>query len=292
LKAPLTFRRRSGIVARVNSRPVQPVPSPAELRQLWHPLHAVLARCPRLREDHLRYLRKWNLIGPAVRTGGETFVSFTDLTVIRQVHAELERGAPFRAVLRSLQASREGQLRLDFWLDAEPAKIIHLARPPAPHPGRPQVDPAAAEEFFRAASALDDGDPRKQAAASRAYRRALEVDPRLVPAIINLANLHYSQEHLPEAEALYERAIGIDSSVFEAHFNMGNVYHDLGRLEEARAAYEAALRLNPDYAEAHFYLAVTLEKLGRSQQSRGHWRRYKELAPDGEWVQLASEFGE
>jgi tetratricopeptide (TPR) repeat protein len=73
---------------------------------------------------------------------------------------------------------------------------------------------------------------------------------------------------------------------------MGNVYHDLGRLEEARAAYEAALRLNPDYAEAHFYLAVTLEKLGRSQQARGHWRRYKELAPDGEWVQLASEFGE
>lgn len=288
----MTFSRGSGIVARVSSRPAQPVPSPAELRQQWHPLQAVLSRCPRVREDHLRYLRKWNLIGPALRAGGETYVSFTDLTVIRQVHAELERGALFRAVVRSLQASREGQLRFQFWLDAEPAKIIHLARPPAPHPAHPQVDPALAEEYFRSASALDDGDPRKQGAASRAYRRALEVDPCLVPAIINLANLHYSQEHLPEAEALYERAIGIDPTVFEAHFNMGNVYHDLGRLEEARAAYEAALRLNPDYAEAHFYLAVTLEKLGRSQQARGHWRRYKELAPDGEWVQLASEFGD
>jgi tetratricopeptide (TPR) repeat protein len=268
------------------------LPSPAALRQQWYTVQAILAMYPRLREDHLHYLQKWNLICPALRTDAETYFSFTDLTVIRQVHAELERGASFRAVLRSLQASREGQLSLDFWLDAQPAKIIHLARPAGPQAGRPQVDPAVAEEFFRTASALDDGDPRKQAAASRAYRRALEVDPCLVPAIINLANLHYSQEHLPEAEALYERAIGIDPAVFESHFNMGNVYHDLGRLEEARAAYEAALRLNPDYAEAHFYLAVTLEKLGRSQSARGHWRRYKELAPNGEWVQLASEFGD
>jgi tetratricopeptide (TPR) repeat protein len=268
------------------------VPSPSALRQQWHAVQAILAMYPLLREDHLHYLQKWNLICPALRTDAETYFSFTDLTVIRQVHAELERGASFRAVLRSLQASRQGQLSFEFWLDAEPAKIIHLARPPAPHPARPQVDPAVAEEFFRSASALDDGDPRKQAAASRAYRRALEVDPYLVPAIINLANLHYSQEHLPEAEALYERAIGIDPTVYEAHFNMGNVYHDLGRLEEARAAYEAALRLNPDYAEAHFYLAVTLEKLGRSEQARGHWKRYTQLAPNGEWVQLASEFGE
>jgi tetratricopeptide (TPR) repeat protein len=268
------------------------VPSPATLRQQWYALQAILAMYPRLREDHLRYLQKWNLICPALRTDAETYFSFTDLTVIRQVHAELERGAPFRAVLRSLQASRQGQLSFDFWLEAEPAKIIHLTHPPSPHPHQPRVETAVAEEYFRSAAALDDGDPRKQAAASRAYRRALEADPCLVPALINLANLHYSQEHLPEAEALYERAIGIDPSVFEAHFNMGNVYHDRGRLEEARAAYEAALRLNADYAEAHFYLAVTLEKLGRSQQARAHWRRYKELAPNGEWVQLAGEFGD
>lgn len=95
-----------------------------------------------------------------------------------------------------------------------------------------------------------------------------------------------------KSEALYERAIDLEPDLFEAHFNLGNVFHDLGRLEEARAAYEAALRLNADYADAHFYLAVTLEKLGRSQQARVHWQRYRDLAPDGEWVQLAREFSE
>jgi tetratricopeptide (TPR) repeat protein len=268
------------------------VPSPAALRQQWYAVHDILTMYPLLREDHLHYLQKWNLIRPALRTDAETYFAFADLTVIRQAHAELERGAPFRAVLRSLQSAREGQLSLDFWLEAEPAKVIRLTRAPARADARPGIDTAAAEEYFRSASALDDGDPRKQAAASRSYRRALEVDPYLVPAIINLANIHYAQEHLPEAEALYERAIGLEPDLFEAHFNQGNVYHDLGRLEEARAAYEAALRLNDTYAEAHFYLAVTLEKLGRSHQARVHWRRYRDLAPDGEWVQLANEFGE
>jgi tetratricopeptide (TPR) repeat protein len=268
------------------------VPSPAELRQHWYAVHDILVMYPRLREDHLHCLQKWNLIRPALRTSGETYFSFPDLSVIRQAHAELERGAPFRAVLRSLQASREGQLSLDFWLEAEPAKVIRLVRS-EPGGAAPQpIDTSAAEEFFRSASALDDGDPRNQEAASRSYRRALEIDPALVPALINLANIHYAQEHLPEAEALYERAIALDPGLFEAHFNLGNVFHDLGRLEEARAAYDAALGLNPTYAEAHFYLAVTLEKLGRSQQARQHWRRYRELAPDGEWVQLARDFDE
>lgn len=268
------------------------IPSPATLRQQWYAVRDILAMYPGLREDHLHCLQKWNLIRPALRTNGETYFSFPDLTVVRQAHAELERGASFRAVLRSLQASREGQLSLDFWLEAEPAKVIRLTRPPAPDEGRPGIDTAAAEDSFKVASALDDGDPRKQLAASRAYRRALEIDPYLVPALINLANIHYALDHLPEAEALYERAIALESNVFEAHFNLANVYHDLRRLEEARSAYEAALQLNADYADAHFYLAVTLEKLGRSQQARAHWRRYRDLAPDGEWVQLASEFGE
>jgi tetratricopeptide (TPR) repeat protein len=265
--------------------------------QQWYSLRDVLAMYPGLREDHLRYLQKWNLVRPALRTQAETYFAFPDLVVIRQAHAELARGTPFRAVLRTLQASREGQMSLDFSLEAEPAKVIGLRRtPPAPaEPAAPssrRVDTAAAEDYFRDGSALDDGDPRKHQAASRAYRRALEIDPCLVPAIINLANIHYAREHLIEAEVLYDRAIALQPDLFEAHFNLGNVFHDLGRLEEARVCYEEAIRLNGSYPEAHFYLAVTLEKLGLSALARPHWRRYRDLAPDGEWVELAREFSD
>ena len=89
-----------------------------------------------------------------------------------------------------------------------------------------------------------------------------------------------------------ERAIALESDFFEAHFNLGNIYHDLGRHAEAQACYSEALRLNPYYADTHFYLAVTLEKMGLSAEARPHWRAYQQLAPNGEWVELAREFSE
>ena len=65
-----------------------------------------------------------------------------------------------------------------------------------------------------------------------------------------------------------------------------------GHAEDAVVAYREALRLNPYYADTHFYLAVTCEKMGLSQEARPHWRAYQQLAPNGEWVELAREFSE
>ena len=147
-----------------------------------------------------------------------------------------------------------------------------------------------AEQFFLAASILDDGDPAHVEEAAFAYRRALEIDPYLVPALINLANVHYARDEMAEAQALYERATALEPDVFEAHYNLGNIYHDLGRYLEAQSCYREALRLNGAYADAHFYLAVTLEKTGHSPDAKPHWKTYLELAPKGEWADLAREF--
>jgi len=277
------------------------VPTPGSLKQQYHATRDLLARYPALREDHLRYLVKCGVLRPVLRTNAETFFAFPDLAAIRQAHESLAQGASLRSIVRTLMAARQGQLELDFRLDAAPAKILSLRRPGSErHPAAPSVpdakttrhDSALAEEYFRAGSALDDGDESTQDEAAAAYRRALELDPYLVAALINLANIHYSRDELAEAEALYTRAIGLEADFFEAHFNLGNIYHDLGRLPESQACYLEALHLNPFYADAHFYLAVTFEKMGQSQEARPHWRSYQQLAPNGEWVELAKEFSE
>jgi hypothetical protein len=271
--------------------------SPSALRQQFHSRRDLLDRYRHLRDDHLRYLQKWGLIRPVHETYGESYYAFPDLGVVRQADTELAGGATFRTVLKTLLAARSGQLELDFRLDANPAKIVHLTPRELP-PLAALMNPAivvptsSAEQFFMAASILDDGDPSNQDEAAAAYRRALEIDPYLVPALINLANIHYARDEIAEAQALYERATGLEPDVFEAHYNLGNIYHDLGRYIAAQSCYREALRLNPRYADAHFYLAVTLEKNGQSQDARPHWRAYQTLAPNGEWVELAKEFSD
>lgn len=263
-------------------------------------LRMVRSLYPRIRADHLRYLERWGLLRQVVRAHGDTCYGFGDMAVVKQVHAELERGVSFRAAVRGLAAEREGQLSLDFRAgrgDAAPARVLSLGSRARGAGAAPLFDPAApvertpAEMKFLEASRLDAGTAVDVEAAMTAYRAALELDPDLVPAMINLGNLHYLHGRLAEAQALYLQASMVDPQSFESWFNLGNVHHDRGRLDEAAQCYAEALRWRPSYADAHFYLAVTLEKLGRGGQARPHWRAYQALAPDGEWIELAREFG-
>jgi tetratricopeptide (TPR) repeat protein len=269
---------------------------------------------PSIAENHLRYLEKWGLLKQSAAPRDRREYSFTDLLVIKHVATELERGTPLKTILRALAAEQQGQLELDFHhatADTPRAKVVALtprrekkgvqsagSAAPLPAPpgtvmqGYPFSDPQAAlaAKYFVEGSRLDDGDERTMEQAAAAYRKALVIDPDLVPAIVNLANLHYARDEMIEAQALYERAINLDQDCFEAHFNLGNILHDLGRYESALVCYRDAVELNPLYADAHFYLAVTLEKSGRSVDAKPHWKTYQELAPDGEWAELAREF--
>lgn len=256
----------------------------------------ILERHSHVREEHLRYMQKLGLVQPS-RVQGEVYYSFADLGTIRQLDAELARGISFRGALRGMLASRAGQLAFDFRSEARPAKVLRLERREPPPMAalldlQPVRESGSAEAFFLAASKADDGDPGRFDQAMQGYRRALEIDPYMVPALINLANIHYARDEIAEAQALYERAIALDADVFEAHFNLANIFHDMGRYAAAIACYRDALHLNPGYADAHFYMAVTLEKSGRSADARQHWRAYQRLAPQGEWADLAKEFSD
>ena len=265
---------------------------------------------PRITDNHLRYLEKWGLIRPASRNGERVF-TFNEIATIKQLSAELEKDVPLKTALRGLAADQAGQLQFDFHASGSvAAKVVALTPRPAAEgaAGRERsavatagngadgasADPqrALAAKYFVEGSRLDDGDQRSMVLAAGAYRKALVIDPDLVPAIVNLANIHYASDELIEAQALYERAIALDPECFEAHFNLGNIHHDLGRYADALVSYRDAVMLNPGYPDAHFYLAVTLEKTGHSPEAKPHWKTYQELAPHGEWVELAREFSD
>jgi tetratricopeptide (TPR) repeat protein len=256
------------------------IPSVEELRERYHPLSGIRARYPTLRRDRIRYLEKWGLVRPAGVTRSERWYAFDSLAVLASVHERLEKGLPLRSIVAALRAERHGQLSLDLAPRARGATVL-----PFRHPSRSDE----AEEWFLRGYE-QEGLPGGEEAAAAAYARALDLDPELVPALINLANLHYSRNELGRARELYQRAAGSGGDAFfQIPFNLGNIAHDLGDYIEARALYERAVRLAPDYADAHFYLALTLEKLGQSGEARPHWRAYRMLEPRGEWARLARE---
>jgi tetratricopeptide (TPR) repeat protein len=276
------------------------LPDLETLRSRYYSARDLRGMYPSLREDHLRYLAKWGLVRPIAGR-----YSFSDLHVIKHTAGELGKGVALPAILRAISSEQEGQLTFDFQparVERAPARVVSLPAAPPPAEmtlfpgGRSQQIAAAnqqlAAKYFLEGAELDDGEERDLDRAAAAYRRAALFDPHLVPAIVNLANIHYERDELVEAEALYEKAIRVDADCFEAWFNLGNIHHDLGRYPEAVAAYRDALGINPAYPEAHFYLAVTLEKLGRSVEARPHWREYRTLAPEGEFVELAKEFSD
>lgn len=262
------------------------------------PARVVRTRFPALRDDHLRSLAQWRLVQP-IRDQGETMYSFADLATLREVHDALGLGTPLKAIVRQQLAARQGQLTLFDGTaprdEGGRARVVTLAPRPARSTealaGSP-VDTSRAEEAFERATAIDGLPGHSRGAVMQAYREALAFDPALVPALINLGNLHYADGHLPEAAALYEQALALAPDAFEAWFNLGHTHHDAGRFAEAVRCYARALELGPESADACFYLAVAYEKLGRSQDARPLWQRYQQLAPDGEWIALAREFGE
>lgn len=261
------------------------------------PSRVVRSRFPGLRDDQLRSLVQWRLVQPT-RDQGESWYSFADLATLREVHEALAHGTTLKAIVRQLLAARQGQLAL-FDGSAGPrdeparARVVTLApRPAPPQEAVTTVDTSRAEEAFERATALDGRPGQPAGLVMQAYREALAFDPTLVPALINLGNLHYAAGHLPEAAALYEKAIQLAPDTFEGWFNLGHTHHDEGRFAEAVRCYGRAFELTPDSADACFYLAVAYEKLGRSQDARPLWQQYQRLAPDGEWIALAREFGE
>ncbi len=273
--------------------------SSESLKRFYHGLRQIRDLYPLIRDEHLRCLRKWDLIRPVIQTNSESYYSFGDVTVVKHIHDELSQGVSFRGAVRAALSGQDGQLSLDFNAvrsESRPAKVFllkELDRESNEKSVRDQETPSKlAARFFHEGSDLDEGPEADPERAAVAYRKALLLDPSLVPALVNLANIHYAQNQLVEAQALYERAITLEVDCFEASFNLGNIHHDVGRYRNAVQYYREALRLQSTYADAHFYLAVTLEKMGLSSDAKPHWQSYQELEPEGEWVDLAREFSE
>lgn len=155
----------------------------------------------------------------------------------------------------------------------ELAERYKNAVPPVSDPLSQQISDLAAggTEHIRLGGDLERAGKLPEAAAEN--EKAIEADPRLVQAHINLISLYGRMQQADKAATHYREAIRLDPNSAEAYYNYGVLEFGLNKRTEAAAAFGKALEINPFYADAHNNLGYLLEQRGRVEEAIGHYRK-------------------
>lgn len=149
---------------------------------------------------------------------------------------------------------------------------------------------------------------RREHDAERELQRALKLNPKYVPALMNLANLAEDFGRREEAGKLYERALTIDSTHWEVLARYANILPDGSDLAAMPARLNGALARTDippaDRASLGFALGRTLDRLGQFdeafsayEQANGASRdaygiRYDRVAEEQQAQQVMEVFSE
>ena len=132
------------------------------------------------------------------------------------------------------------------------------------------LNAGAAEYLKRGVEARNAG---RIAESIELHRKAVEADPALLQAHLNLIVLYAGAGKPDLAEAHYRQALALNPDSAELHYNYGVLSYDRGRFDEAAQAFRRALAVNPDYAAANNNMGQMLEQQGRLDEAVGFYRR-------------------
>ena len=125
-------------------------------------------------------------------------------------------------------------------------------------------------------------------AAADLYQKIIELDPKNIIALGNLAQIRYKTGQRGEALSLYAEAYKQDPQSLPIMFNYANALRNDGMFEQAQGLYEQALKLKPAYSQARCGLGIVLKAQGLLGQAESElrqtvkekpsmWRAWQEL---------------
>jgi len=117
-------------------------------------------------------------------------------------------------------------------------------------------------------------------AASRFYRKALEVNPNNEEVHNNLGIILLAAGRPEEAEPHFLKAIALKPDFARAYNNLGNAQKQQGKVPQAVASLREALRVDPSLCEAHLSLGVILLDAGKMDEGLEHLAETVRLQPD------------
>ena len=105
------------------------------------------------------------------------------------------------------------------------------------------------------------------ASAEKQYRKALELDPKLVDASANLSAILVDSGKSKEALPIIENALKLDPKKAELRVNYALALGAEGRSDEALKAYADAVEARPDALDLRLAYASLLAKAGKTNEA-------------------------
>jgi tetratricopeptide (TPR) repeat protein len=259
-----------------------------------------------LTEQRVRAYVRAGVLQPARGARNEYLFTFQDLVLLRTAVELTAANVPLRRVGEALTKLRDalphgrsltalrihasgdevvvresseppwnpqsGQFHIEFDVRDLAAQVAPLARAAAADAVHDAGDRTAAE-WFDVGVELEAVAP---AEARAAYERAVQLDPDMGDARVNLGRLLHEAGLYEQSEAQYRHALTLREHALAA-YNLGVLLEDRGRAAEAIQSYARALSADPQLAEAHFNLARLYEKRGDRKAALRHFNGYRAL---------------
>lgn len=133
-------------------------------------------------------------------------------------------------------------------------------------------------ELLRQASNLESQG--QLAAAAELNNKALELDPKLTQAHVNLISAYGRLGDAKKAEEHFRLAIAQNPNAADAYYNFGVLCYATNRKRDAQQAFERTVKIDMGHADAQANLGALLQEQGRTREAMEKFQTAVNLRPD------------
>jgi tetratricopeptide (TPR) repeat protein len=109
-------------------------------------------------------------------------------------------------------------------------------------------------------------------------QRALQLDPLLLIANVNLGRIDYYEGHYDQAIKQYQRALDLDENFMRTHLRLGLAFVQEGRFQEALTEYHRARAIAGDTPQINAHIAHVMAVSGKKSEALAALAELQELA--------------
>lgn len=122
------------------------------------------------------------------------------------------------------------------------------------------------------------------------YRKAVQLDPKMMDAQLNLGISLLSDDPKAAIDPL-QSVTALNDSFERGHFLLGVAEERSGNAVDAQKEYAVAIKLNPNDADAHNVLARSYLATGKAAEAEGEFRTVLRLKPSDQENDQEAELG-